>query len=92
MFHPVKEVSDFWKLFWEQEGSGDPSAPWLGVLKEAIKENVSEPREDGFTFEYRSARKVITKKKNWSAPGPGKIANFWWKKACTLHEGVSKSF
>ena len=42
-FHPVKEASDFWKLFWEQEGSGDPSAPWLGVLKEAIKENASEP-------------------------------------------------
>ena len=77
-FHPVKEASDFWKLFWEQEGSGDPSAPWLGVLKEAIKENVSEPREDGITFKYTSARKVITKK-NWSAPGPDKIANFWWK-------------
>ena len=77
---------------WEQEGSGDPSAPWLGVVREAIKENASEPREDGFTFEYTSDRKVITKKKNWSAPRPDKIANFWWKKECTLHEGVSKSF
>ena len=91
-FHPAKEASDFWKLFWEQEGNGDPSAPWLGVLKEAITENVSEPREDGFTFEYTSARKVIMKKKNWSAPGPDKIANFWWKKAYTSQEGVSKIF
>ena len=79
-FHPVKEARDFWKLFCGQEGRGDPSAPWLGVLKEAIKENVSEPREDGITFEYTSARKVTTKNKNWSAPGPDKIANFWWKK------------
>ena len=76
-FHPVKEPSDFWKLLWEQEGSGDPSAPWLGVVREAIKENVSKPREDGFTFEYMSARKVITTKNNWSAPWPEKIANFF---------------
>ena len=79
-FHPVKEARDFWKLFCGQEGSGDPSAPWLGVLKEAIKENVSEPREDGITFEYTSARKVTTKNKNWSAPGPDKIANFGGKR------------
>ena len=76
-FHPVKEPSDFWKLLWEEEGSGDPSAPWLGIVREAIKENVSKPREDGFTFEYTSARKVITKKNNWSAPWPEKIANFF---------------
>ena len=68
------------------------SAPWLGEVRELIRESVPEPREDGFTLESTSARKVITKKKNWSAPGPDKIANFWSKKVRTLHEGVSKSF
>ena len=92
MFQSVKEASEVWKLLWEQKGSGDPSAPWLGQVREAIKESVPEPREDGFTLESTSTRKVITKKKNWSAPGPDKIANFWWKKACTLHHGVSNGF
>ena len=55
-----------------------------------IKESVQEPQKYEFTLESTSARKVI-KKKNWSDPGPDKIANFWWKKADTLHEGVSKS-
>ena len=48
------------------------------------------PRRYGFTLEYTSARKVITKNKNWNAPGPDKIiANVGRKKACTLQEGVS---
>ena len=56
-----------------------------------IKESVQEPQKYEFTLESTSARKVIKKKKNWSDPGPDKIANFWWKKADTSHEGVSKS-
>ena len=47
-----------------KKGSGDPSAPWLGEVREAIKESVPEPRQDGFTFESTTTRKVITKKKN----------------------------
>ena len=60
------------------------------VSSYVIKESVSEPRNDEFTLESPSTRKVI-KKKNWSDAGPDKIANFWWKKVDTLHEGVSKS-
>ena len=82
MFQTVKEANEFWKLLWQQKGSGDPSAPQLGQVRETIKESVPEPREDGFTLESRSARKVTTKKKNWSAPRPDKITNLWWKKAC----------
>ena len=78
-------------MAWQQERRGDPPAPWLGEVRDAIKESVQEPRKDEFTLVSTSTRKVIKKKKNWSDPGPDKIANFWWKKADTLHEGVSKS-
>ena len=78
-------------MAWEQEGSGDPSAPWLGEVRHSIKESVQEPQKDEFTLESTSAWKVIPKKKNWSDPGPDKIATFWWKKADTLHDGVSNS-
>ena len=43
-----------------KKGSGYPSAPWLGEVREAIKESVPEPREDGFTLESTTTRKVIT--------------------------------
>ena len=70
-----------------KKGSGDPSAPWLGDVREAIKESVPEPRQDGFTFESTTTRKVITKKKNWSAPGPDKIAHFLVEKCMYLTPG-----
>ena len=36
--------------------------------------------------------RVLGRKKNWSAPGPDRLANFWWKHAYALHEGVVSSF
>ena len=35
---------------------------------------------------------VIVKKRNWSAPGPNRIVNYWWKRAETLHESAALSF
>lgn len=31
-------------------------------------------------------------KKNWSTPDPDRLANFWWKRAHFLHEGVASAF
>ena len=33
----------------------------------------------------------MARKKNWSAPGLDRIANFWWKRAEALHVGVISS-
>ena len=38
------------------------------------------------------AAKVLAKKKNWSTPGPDRLANFWWKRAHSLHKGVATAF
>ena len=46
-------------MAWEQERIGDPSAPWLGEVRDVIKESVPEPRKDEFTLESTSTRKVI---------------------------------
>ena len=43
-------------------------------------------------IEYDQVKKVIVKKRNWSAPGPERIVNYWWKRAETLHESVALSF
>ena len=38
------------------------------------------------------AAKVQARKKNWSALGPNKLSNFWWKKAKVLHKGMAMLF
>ena len=38
------------------------------------------------------AAKVLAKKENWSAPGSDRLANFWWKRAESLHGGVATAF
>ncbi|PFX29473.1 Retrovirus-related Pol polyprotein from type-1 retrotransposable element R2 [Stylophora pistillata] len=38
------------------------------------------------------ATRVLARKKNWSAPGPDRLTNVWWKKALVLHEDVAMSF
>ena len=35
---------------------------------------------------------IIKRKKNWSAPGRDRIANFWWKKATILHKEIATCF
>ena len=61
-------------------------------VKLAIHEQVPPPTGDEWALEVAEAVKVLSKKRNWSAPGPDKITNFWWKRAITLHKGVVESF
>ena len=43
-------------------------------------------------LEVAEAVNVLSKKRNWTAPGPDKTTNVCWKRASTLHKGVVKSF
>ena len=67
-------------MAWEQERSGDPSASWLGEVRDTTKESVPEPRKDEFTLESTSTRNVIKKTTNWSDPGPEKLLIFGGKR------------
>ena len=53
---------------------------------------VPEMMEKDFELSVDQAVRVISRKRNWSAPGPDRLVNFWWKKASAVHEGVTKSF
>ena len=61
-------------------------------VKLAIHEQVPPRTGDEWALEVAEAVKVLFNKRNWSAPGPDKITNFWWKRASTLLEGVVESF
>ena len=74
------------------EGTGHENAEWLKEIELAISRRVPLPTVGTWTLETNEAVKVILKKRNWSAPGPDRVVNYWWKRACTLHEGVASAF
>ena len=92
MFENIEEASGFWRKLWEERGTGNKNAAWLQKVKIAVHEQVPPPRGDEWTLEVAEAVKVLSKKRNCSAPGPDKIINFWWKRASTLHKDVVESF
>lgn len=57
-----------------------------------MEDVVQEVRTDGWNLNAEQVSKIIKRKKNWSAPGPDRIANFWWKKATILHKEIATCF
>ena len=47
---------------------------------------------DSWNLNAEEVTKIIKRKKNWSAPGSDRIANFWWKKAIILHKKIATCF
>ena len=83
-FTNIDEACSFWKSLWEEEGSGDTEAEWIEEVREAMEDVVPEVPTDGWNLDAEQVTKIIKRKKNWSAPGPDRIANFWWEKATIL--------
>ena len=85
VFNEAEEATTFWRTLWEAQGTGNVKAEWLDEVRDAIREKVPVPPEKDFELSAKQAEKVIMKKRNWSAPGPDRIVNFWWKRANCLH-------
>ena len=76
-----------------RRGSGNSQAVWLDEVRHAIVTKVPPPTDEDWTLlETAEAVGVLKRKKNWSALGPDRLVNFWWKSAHALHEGVARSF
>ena len=93
-FGSIEEASSFWRGLWEGEGTGNSHAVWLDEVRHAIFSKVPPPTDEDWTLETAEAVGVLKRKKNWSAPGPDRLVNFWWKRthAHALHQGVARSF
>ena len=81
MFSDIVEAEGFWRRLWEKRGTGDENAEWLKEIELAISQRVPLPTVGTWTLETNEAVKVILKKQNWSAPGPDRVVNYWWKRA-----------
>ena len=70
----------------------DRNAAWLEEIRSAIHSRVPESAEEDWDLDETDAAKVLTKKKDWSALRPDRLANFWWKRDHSLHKGVATAF
>ena len=75
MFDNIEEASCFWRGLWEKRGKGDPSADWLKEIKNTFNRRVQAPSEEEWNLELEQVLKPVKRKRNWSAPGPNKLAN-----------------
>ena len=50
------------------------------------------PNENDVELDSRRAVGVLKRKTNWSAPGPDRVTNYWWKQAIASHDGVTRAF
>lgn len=91
VFSNAEEATTFWRSLWEAQGLSSITAEWLNDVRDAIGEKVPVPPEKDFVWSAKQAE-VIMKKRNWSAPGPDRIVNFWWKRANCLHAGTARAF
>ena len=92
MFENIEDASSFWRELWETRGSGNEGAAWLQEMEDAIARRVPPTPEEPWQFETSQGVRIPLKKRNWSAPGPDKLVNYWWKGAHALHDGVTRAF
>ena len=75
-FTNIDESSSFWRGLWEEKGSGDTEVEWIKEVRGGMKDVVPEVPTDGWNLNAEQVTKIMKRKKNWSAPGPDRIANF----------------
>ena len=90
-FEDIEEASEFWRALWEGTGSGNAGMEWIEDVREAMREAVPEIPIAEFKLTSDKVGQTVGKK-NWSAPCPDLLANFWWKKVVVLHQDVARSF
>ena len=71
---------------------GNENAEWLQEIISAISNKVPPQEENSLGLDSETIKEAIRRKKNWSAPGPDKIANFWWKKVDAIHKDIIDAF
>ena len=91
-FTEPDEVIAFWKTLWEKEDAGRPNAEWLTQYNDLFTTLIPEVNNNDIAVTKETVWNCIKKKRNWSAPGPDGIVNFWLKKITVIHDAISVIF
>ena len=76
VFENIEQAASYWKALWESVGTGNKSAEWLVEVRQANAGFVPESWMGECDIQCDQVKKVLVKKRNWSAPGPDSIVNY----------------
>ena len=85
-------VISFWKSLWCKEDQGDPDTEWLKKYEKLFEKEIPVVNNENIVLASNVTRDGIKKKRNWSAPGPDLLVNFWWKRVTVVHAKVEETF
>ena len=91
-FNDADTVVNFWKSLWCKEDQGHPDAEWLEEYKSLFEKEIPGSNNENILLEPGTSTKAIKKKRNWSAPGPDLLVNFWLKRLSVIHLIINETF
>jgi hypothetical protein len=85
----IGDVTQFWAGLWENLAEHNSEGMWL--MEE--EENCSELESmAAVVISAQDIHEATRYTRNWSAPGPDFVHNFWYKKFTPIHERMAECF
>ena len=91
-FENSEDVLKFWKSLWEKDDQGKPNVDWLREYEILFKSIIPEIHTGDIEITDTIIWNSIKKKRNWSAPGPDLVVNYWLKKLFVIHKVIKCIF
>ena len=86
----IGDVTNFWAGIWEAPAQHREGQPWLRREEEWAGEEIDQmPAVNVETNDVREATRYL---RNWAAPGPDGVQNFWYKKLTVVHPTMAVCF
>ncbi|EFA77454.1 hypothetical protein PPL_12056 [Heterostelium album PN500] len=91
--HTTTRAFEFWSQLWNPpstEATNYDELEWIQRVKDSNQ--FKSIKETKFEIEGADISNYIKNKKNWSAPGPDGICNYWIKRIKRYHEDLAEAF
>ncbi len=81
-----KDAVEFWSTLWGDSTPHNESACWIGQVATDLQDM---PSQECVHISTNMVASAACKLRNWKAPGPDGIHNFWIKHLSTLHNRLA---
>lgn len=85
----IGEVTQFWANLWEHPAQHNNEGMWL-VEEEENSDGIE--RMAAVVVTTQDIREATRYTRNWAAPGPDFVHNFWYKKFSAIHGRMAECF
>lgn len=81
-----KTAHKFWSDVWAGGAAHDDKAYWI----EEARSQIPSIEMDELRISEADIKEALKGSNNWSAPGPDKLQNYWWKHLTSSHKTLSR--